>query len=306
MAYSNIYLSYSGWNLHRGCDGAYWHRYINKTKTPPDNRVNMLYGESVGILFEKFYTDRLWKGLKTPEEVTAKLLARVDQTMDAIVQKESMRGGIWDWTQKNLKPGNRSFEEVKAEVKETIPRGVAIIRHHRLLGTKTGAEVKLDVTIGGARLGGRADFLIGRTQPHNDLVLIDGKGSRYRDKYVSRSQLVWYAMLHQELRGHLPDKLGFLFWRYEPEESMDWVEFTQKDIDILKETVLDSIKKIEDGKRQMLKQPGEATLKAVFPVKPGSDCKFCSYLTGCPQGQAFLEKKAPVPEGIGVEDIGLE
>ena len=301
MAYSNTYLSYSGWKLHENCGGAYWHRYINKTRTPPDNRVNMLYGESVGTLFEKFYSDRIWKA----DDAVAELLSMVDPTMERIVKNETNRGGVFNWKEKGLKPGNRSFDDVKEEVKESVPRGVAIIRHHRLLGVKAGAEVKLDSTIGGARWGGRADFLIQRARPDNDLVLIDGKGSRYRERYVDRSQLKWYAILHQELRGRLPDKLGFLFWRYEPEESMDWIDFDQREIDILKDTVLASIKTIENGKRQMVKEPGEATLKSVFPVKPSGECRFCSYLTMCPQGSEFLEKKAPLPEGIGVEDIGL-
>ena len=52
----------------------------------------------------------------------------------------------------------RAADEVKAEVVEAVPRGVAIIRHHRLLGVKAGAEVKLDTTIEGARWGGRADL----------------------------------------------------------------------------------------------------------------------------------------------------
>ena len=86
---------------------------------------------------------------------------------------------------------------------------------------------------------------------------------------------------------------------------MDWIEFDQREIDILKDTVLTSIKTIEDGKRQMAKEPGEATLKAVFPVSPSGECRFCSYRTMCPQGQSFLDKKVPRPEGIGLEDIGL-
>ena len=298
-----MYISYSGYKLYISCARAYWHRYINKTVSPPDNRVTMLYGETVGILFEQFYEDRLWR----TDDVTETLLSRVDSVMDGIIKKESSRGGIWDWKKKNLKPGNRSQSEVREEVLATIPRGVAIIKHHRLLGVKAAAEAKLDADIGGHRLGGRADFILTRLRPHNDIVLIDGKGSRYRDKYVDRSQLTWYAMLYQHHRDRLPDQLAFLFWRCEPDEAVDWLECDQRSVDILKETVLDAITQVEAGKRQMLKDPGEATLDKVFPTQPSDgDCKFCSYLTVCPKGQSFLQKKAPIPESIGVEDIGLD
>lgn len=302
-----MYISYSGWKLYDSCPRAYWHRYVNKTRTPPDNRVHMLYGESVGILFEKFYADRLWK----KDDVVAELLSMVDSTMALIVKKETARGGVFDWKEKGLKPDTRSQEAVKETVVEAIPRGVEIIRYHRLLGVKAGAEIKLDADIGGHRLGGRADFLMERARPHNDRVLIDGKGSRWREKYVDRRQLKWYAMLHQELRGTIPDKLGFLYWRppmkgeFNPEAALDWIPCTQRDIEILKDAVLGSLETIEASKRQLMQAPGEATLATAFEVRPASDCKFCSYLGGCPQGAAFLEKKVPLPEGIGVEDIGL-
>ena len=142
-----------------------------------------------------------------------------------------------------------------------------------------------------------------RDQEHVDLM------DEWREKYVDRRQLKWYAMLHLVSRGTLPDKLGFLYWRppmdrngtqaeFKPEGTLDWVDCTPKDVSILQEVVLESIETIEHGKRQ-------EDQDAAFPVKPGSDCRLCSYLDGCKEGQSFLTKKVPLPENIGVEDVGL-
>jgi len=262
----------------------------------------MLYGETVGILFDKFYTDRLWK---KGDGVTDHLLSMVDRTISQVVHRETVRGGVFDWKEKGLKKDTRSVEAVAETVRETIPRGVASIRKYRLLGVSAQAEVKLDSDIGGHRIGGRADFLIKRVSPDNDLVLIDGKGSRWRDKYIDTRQVKWYSMLHKKQFGFMPDALGFLYWRSEPEESLDWVECSESDVETLQATVLADVERIEDGKRRLLKAPGEATLREVFPVRPTVECKLCSYLKVCPEGTTFSEKKVPLPEGIGVEDIGL-
>ena len=303
-----MYLSYSGYKTYDSCPRSYWHRYVNKTLvTKPDNRVHMLYGEAVGLIFEEFYVRKIWRE-PSPTEA---LVARVDETLAGIVKKETARGGVFDWDEKDargkpaLKPGTRSLEEVRGEVIEAIPRGVASIKLHRLLGVKSGAEVKLDTDIKGHRLAGRADFIIHRVSPDEDKILIDGKGSRWRDKYVDRRQLKWYAMLYQKKFGVLPDRLGFLYWRSEPEDSLDWVACTPRDIEIMQETVLESVSTIEDGARQLGRTPGNATLVATFPVKPGPDCKLCSYLEICDEGADFLQKKVPKLEDTGVGDVGL-
>jgi hypothetical protein len=294
-----MYLSYSGYKTYVDCPRAYWHRYINKTVSPkPDNRVHMLYGETVGRLFEAFYNEQIWKN-----NVTATLLERVERTMQKIISAEVRKGGVFNWTDPTLKPGTRSLSEIEVEVRETIPRGLKTIRHHRLLGQDAAAEVRLDETVDGKHiLAGRADILMRRVRPHGDLVILDGKGSRWRDKYVNRNQLLWYSMLYWLRSGSIPDRLGFLFWRFEPEESVDWSDVTLSGVQSLHLAAMGAIEGIENGQRDLVqlkvKDPGAKVPGMIFWANPSPDCKLCNYLPLCPEGS----KKPPKGSALGVEE----
>lgn len=299
-----MYLSYSGHKSYTVCPRQYWHRYVGKT-TPekPDNRINSIYGSVVGLLFEAFYASRLW----VKPGVEAQLMSMAEETLDKTLQREA-QGGVIDF--KDKAANYKSREALLKDVREAIPRGLAIIRYHRLLGTDAEAEVKLDSTIGGHRIGGRADFIMTRIKPHGDRIILDGKGSRHRDKYVDPWQLKWYAMLWRETHSTLPDALGFVFWRYEPNLAVDWVPYTESDLDEQREMVVSAATAIETAKHRLESIP-EAhrlpVLRETFPAKPSRECKLCSYLTLCTEAQAF--QKASVPADfladVGVEDIGL-
>jgi len=298
-----VYLSYSGHKSYKECPRQYWHRYVGKTKLPtPDNRVNALYGSVVGTLFEDFYAEGLWKHTGVKELLDS----RVDQTIDTIIQRES-RDGVFDWA--DPKANYKSREALRREVVKTIPRGLGIIRQHRLLGPRAEAEVKLDSVIEGHMLGGRADFIIQRTKPYGDLVILDGKGSRHRDKYVDPQQLWWYAMLYRTKYIVVPDRLGFIFWRQEPENSLDWVDFNQKSLDALLSGVIESVGVIEHGKTKLvgLKDPAEvyAALQELFPAHVGGKCFLCSYLPVCVEGTAFMNRPNTLPEFFGSDEVGF-
>ncbi len=201
-------------------------------------------------------------------------------------------------------------ETLLSDVKDSIPRGIAIIRHHRLLGQDAQAEVKLDQNVEEHTIGGRADFIMTRVAPHRDKVILDGKGSKWRDQYVDARQLLWYAMLYQMRYGHAPDKLGFVFWRFDPDKSLDWVDFTQNDLDGLKAHILETMGNIEGYKRRLSTLPEDEVLSALvemFPAQPGDKCRLCSYLPVCKEGQGMMGGRKNVPrfDGTGTEDVGL-
>lgn len=279
-----MYLSYSGFTTYEECKFEYYNSYIAKTVLEePDNRVNMLYGDAVGKLFETFYVEKLWKN----PDPAGQMVSRVKPTLQRVITNEIKRGGRFDWKAKGLKPGNRSIQEVEDEVIATIPRGLRSIRRHWLLGTEVQAELKLDVKFEGHIVGGRADFVIQRAKPRGDLVLIDGKGSRYRDQYTNHRQLRWYALQYKLLYGVFPDKLGFLFWRFEPHESLDWSEVDPEAIESLKTSIVAAASAIEEGQREIAR--GAEPLR-VFPPSPGSDCSLCRYVPVCAAGQRALAK----------------
>ena len=275
-----MYLSYSGFALYQNCRRAYYYRYLSDAKPPAPNCVHMLYGDVVGKLFEKFYQDRLWQN----KLVVMTMLDLVQSVLNKVIIQERKKGGTFDWQEPGLKPGTRSLEEVEEEIRETIPRGIRSIKHHRLGGIEADAEVVLDEVVEGHKIGGRADFIIRRVRPHNDLVIVDGKGSRWREKYTDNRQLRWYAMLYWLKHGVIPDRLGFLYWRFEPEKSMDWSEVTKNQLEALLEAVLETIKEIEVSKRKIRRVSPET----VFWATPGSNCKLCNYQVLCTEGSRAL------------------
>lgn len=77
-----MYLSYSGFALNEKCPYAYWHRYVARTEPPTyDNRVNMLYGATVGKAFEHLYNEHMWR---VPDFVNV-LLAKVPELLAKVI-----------------------------------------------------------------------------------------------------------------------------------------------------------------------------------------------------------------------------
>lgn len=291
-----MYISYSGHKKWDSCGYTYWHEYINNTPiSTPDDRLGSIYGSSVGTLFEDFYALKLW-AQKEPQAV---LLARVDETVKKVVQSQTTpskgrQGGVLMW--KGEGPGQNpigmyaNMEELIADVRDTVPRGIRIIRRHRLLGPRADAEYKLDFHLEGNVIGGRADFIIQRIQPDSDLVIIDGKGTKHKNR-VDPQQLHWYAMLNWLHTGKLPDKLAFLFWKFPTDEAMDWITISEDEAQELLEKVRDSFKEITRLEKMAPKGTAPKQAIGVFTPKPSEkNCRFCNYAPHCPKGAEIQER----------------
>lgn len=287
-----MYISYSGWKKYKDCPFSYWHDYVNHTPLEkPDDRLGSIYGSVVGLLFEEFYNQRFWK---QPDPKTF-VLDRIEEATKRVIRQETSArkgrpGGVLRWKGagegKNPKGMYLNEAELMDDVREAVLRGFKIIKHYRLLGPRAEAEVKLDGKVNGHILGGRADFILKRTAPHHDLCILDGKGSKYRGTYVSPKQLHWYTMLYRLRFNEVPDKLGFVYWRYEPPESVDWVEFSKADLDQLLEQVLADIRDITRHEADLPPategQPlaGLGLAREAFRPRPSEgNCRFCPHAT---------------------------
>jgi len=304
-----MYLSFSGHKTYRGCPRAYYHDYISTEPKPPENRVTSLYGSAVGRLFEDFYRERMWRLPDTLGVMDGRVEAVLRELIDGD-ERSNKRGDFVDFAAKGSTYKSRAA--LTEHVRESIPRGVEIIRKHKLIGTNAEAEVVLDARLeGGHIMGGRADFIMTRVPPLNDVIITDGKGSKHRDKYTDPTQLVWYARQHQLTRGRLPDKVGFVYWQCEPENAVDWIELLQEDLDSLDMRVRRFIKEIEEGKRRLLTvTPTELApaLRDLFPTRPGSACRFCKFLVICPDGEVARPRSKGLSSSADsvVEEIGLD
>jgi len=300
-----MYISYSGFKLFSSCAYAFWHKYINKTEMDePEDKGGSLYGSVIGIIFEEFYNEELWRD---PASVRDKLLRKVRPTVDKVIRDQTSpswdgKCGIIKWKGEGKGQNPRGMyadkEELIDDVRKSIARGIDSIKFGRFLGPYARAEVKLDQVVKGHKIAGRADFIIRRIAPHKDLIILDGKGSKWGGKYVDPRQLYWYGMLYQLQHGRLPDKLGFLYWRFTPPRSIDWVEFSQADTDQLLEDVLAALDSIEELSARIpdLDETDKMALaKGLFKPKANEDnCRFCEFATPsrCTWGASVVQKIA--------------
>lgn len=303
-----MYLSYSGWKKYKDCAYAYWNSYINKTKTTGlDDRLGSIFGSVTGKLFEHFYNDQLYR----KEQPQGVVLAMVDETIKKVIRQETTPGGwksagvlMWKGTEEGQNPKAlyANVDELAADVRDAVARGFRTIRHYRLLGQGAQAEVQLDSVVDGHKLGGRADFLMRRVKPHSDEVILDGKGSKWREAYVDARQLKWYAVLFRQKNQRLPERLGFVYWRFDPPESVDWLEITDAEADALLAEVLGDIRRIEELSAGLHAPTSfEAARKVFLPIadQPGvtkktaeQACRFCAFATEemCPGGAKVVQE----------------
>lgn len=300
-----LYLSYSGFKKYDQCPYAYWHTYIGNTPLArPDDRLGAIFGSAVGVLFEKFYALKWWK---KKGDCQLYMLSQVDSIVDDVLRQETSPkrgnpGGVILWKGDgegyNPKALYSDRDELVSDVRSAVIRGIQIIKHYRFLGPRAEAEKVLDVEVRGNKIGGRADFVIQRTNPHGDLVLLDGKGSRHRGRYVDPRQLHWYAMLYRLRYEETPDKLAFVYWKSAPPDSVDWVEFSEYDLDQLLEDVNGAFRAIKEARAQFPPKVDKLSLmgtaKHLFRPKPSEDnCRFCPYASKltCSNGAAFVKLK---------------
>lgn len=164
-----------------------------------------------------------------------------------------------------------SFEEMEETCVSGVVGFLSTMKRHKLLGVYAKSEVEL----GGHAtnwlpVGGRADFVIRRED--TGITLLDGKNSGTKMKYVDPDQLRWYALCFSLAYHRLPNRLGFLWFRYPydeetGEEGIDWVEFNRRDLTELVERA----KKVRRGQE-----------KEMFDPKPSAKiCRFCDFETVC-------------------------
>lgn len=256
----DVYLSYSGYSHYKICPLRYKHRYVLKTSVRRDPRTAM-FGSSIGKVFEWFYERKVWADANPVESC----LRLSEEAMQEVFKEE-------DFSPLEDQP---YVAELRSDLRQFVPAGIETIRKHRLLSENSRAEFNLTLTYRSGdivvRLGGKADFC----HWGSSVVFMDGKGSRWREKYADPFQLIWYATLYYLKYHQTPDKLGFIFWRF-PEDPVQWVDYGEQDMRKLVNEAVDTCRKIR--------------LK-LFDPKPNRECVRCDYLEHCPDGKDYSSKK---------------
>jgi CRISPR/Cas system-associated exonuclease Cas4 (RecB family) len=253
---NNVYLSYSGRSAYLTCPKRYKFRYIDEKPEVSDRRTS-LFGIVIGKIFEWFYERKFW----AESDVVKVSLDSIESALNGVLEKEK------------IQIDNEFREKLLADLTYFVPFGVKTIKDNKLLSFNSRAEVKLDVIYRfddlEIKIGGRADFI---HISDNVVWILDGKGSRWKDKYVDPEQLIWYATQFF-LKYHVaPARLGFVFWKF-PEDPIQWISYNDDSIRInLKQTV-NVIRRI---------------LNKEFDSKQTSYCNLCGYAQHCEDGTAYI------------------
>lgn len=259
-----IWLSYSGYKQFRSCPKQYYLQRVRKEKPPEeDSRHNAIIGTVVQHVFEDFYNEELWrKGAKTSDE----LLARAELYLWKYVEEEYI-----DWDSFSCRYEGPS--EVLEEIRVMVPKVLAGIKREKFLGPYAKSEIDIKVRFGQEDfLVGYIDFII-RT-PENELLLLDGKASKHRDKYIDETQIHFYALMFYLRYKQLPDRMGFFYYHFadDPELAMDWIDVDKATIRDLRRDIEDAIYEIGQGKKK----------PALFQANPvAKHCQYCRWQTVC-------------------------
>lgn len=277
-----------------------------KPKPYKKSEHHPVMGTVIQAVIERFYNDELWKFLKKAE-LKARLVDLCVKEFDLELARRFV-----DWRQAPR----------KSDMMEIIQDGVMgymrTLKAQKLLGPYSRAEVDLIGYIDKYNpIGGRADTVIRRDD--TGITIIDGKNSRrYKDgkgglmTYTDPDQLRWYALCFYLSHSRMPDRVGFVYYRYPhgatvldadgnpvldddgnevKEEGVEWVEFTKDDLKGLAQRGLDARKGMDKEK---------------FDAQPHwKTCRFCDYESVCPEREAQKAKNRRKPKNVDEQLDGV-
>jgi hypothetical protein len=225
-------------------------------------------GIVIQAVLEDLYNQHLWKHHHGLQD---RLTQLTREKLSATCAKSYI-----DWHQAP------SYEEMEAVCVSGVLGYLRTMKSHRLLGQYARSEVDLFGHVASwLPVGGRADFVIRRED--TGITLLDGKNSETKMKYVDPDQLRWYALCFALSYHRLPQRLGFVWYRYPfdeevGEQGLDWIDFTKRDLAEL----IERAKKVRRG------QEAER-----FDARPAYKvCRFCDYESVCPERQQAKAENA--------------
>lgn len=224
-------LSYSAMKTYGECPLRYKWNYVDKKKPKiPENAYYSICGTVKQKMFENFYNDKLY--LKK-DQCAPYMESQVEKLFDECLLKNPV---LWE-----APIAKKSKEDLIAECKDGVKKGIKIIKDHKLLTEDTRSEAKfvakLDKWI---EVLGYIDFVI-RFKDGRGWI-IDGKDTAdpKKMKDVDPRQLWIYSYMYEQYYGKFPEKVGFMFWRhdtilyYDPKEGVEqvkeWIKKTYWDV----------------------------------------------------------------------------
>jgi hypothetical protein len=221
-------------------------------------------GSVIGKVFEKFYEEEWFKDHSTLE-------TRAKERLHSALEKQLDRNFI-DWELIS-----------KRDMIDICQKGVngmiATIKGNRLLGnlySRSEFEIGGKIT-SNIEISGKVDLIFGHTQ--TGVTILDGKNGKRNSKgavRVDSGQLKFYALCYYTNYGKLPDRVGWLYFRYPygmPKEDggietgVEWFPVSDSDLKKMCSRIIDMQGKVQ---------------RKLFDARPKqATCGFCDYASVC-------------------------
>ena len=259
-----------------------------KKPNPMDKSMHhAVMGIVIQAVLEDFYNQNLWLN----EDFRAHMRHNLTRmTKEELTSTLALPRFYINWRE------SLSFEEMERVCIDGVLGYLPTMKAHKFMGSYARSEVKMEGKVTKyLPLGGRADFIIRRED--TGITMLDGKNSSTKMKYTDPDQLRWYALCFSLTWGKLPDRLGFVWYRFPydgiEETGVDWIEWTRRDL-----------KGLAERAHQVRKNQN----KEKFEARPAAKvCRFCDYESQCPERQAnraanAAKRKGRTPKSLPVVD----
>jgi len=274
-----MFLWYRGWgtiDLGRG---------PGKGKEPPfkSSRHHAVMGIVISAVIERLYNDELWKD---PDGLQKRLVSMIEREWAIQTAKN------WNFVDYRIAGTKESLLQV---CRDGVLNYLRTMKAQRFVGQYTRAELELLGWINKYNpIGGRADLVFRRKD--TGITILDGKNAKSKGQYTDPDQLRWYALCFYLAYKKMPDRLGFVYFRYPHgapvldkdgnpvlddegnehiEQGVDWVEFSKDDLRGLAHRAVEARKGMDKEKFE--------------PNPVPKVCKWCDFETVC---DARVEQKA--------------
>lgn len=251
-------LSYSEYATYLKCPKRYYQE-VNEVEPPEEqSRYFAVYGLLVESFF-KIYTNQILK---------KKILLSDDQVY-AIMRKlwkKILDENYVEWTDPWCK---ESSEHIFMTAFDDVLKNINVFD----FWDYTRSEISFEIVLKKTQdiLSCRMDFIVNR--PDGTVEILDGKGTYKMDKNVDIEQLYFYVLVYYLHYKKLPDKIGFLYYKF---KTIHYIDFDLN-------TIMDFKSKLSIVKRAIKQDK-------VFEAKVGisKQCKWCAYNVTC---EALINKR---------------
>lgn len=251
-------LSYSEYRTYLQCPKRYYNE-VNEIEPPEkQSKYFAMYGLLVEAFFKIYTNVILKKGITLENEQITFIMRKI---WTKLLEENYV---VWNdpWCRE-------SSEHIFLSAYEDVLRNINTFD----FWGNAQAEISYEIFLKKSKdtLSCRLDFIL--NNPDGTVEILDGKGTYKMDKTVDVEQLYFYILVYYLHHKKLPDKAGFLYYKF---KTITYIDF---DMDI----IVDFKKKLAIVKNA-IKQDKEFEAK----VKISKQCRWCAYQYNC---EALISKR---------------